>query len=156
MHIVNPPKGNPLAYPICTFSYVLLPLKTDKAPELRKFVFYALTQGQKLGPRLLFVPIPKVGARRGREDAEAGSELARIPALGASGRLSRRDARSLRSSRQATSGVAGPDESADGSAITSTMRYPPSREAIEKSTYSPSIVAGTSTPPTAASAGKTS
>jgi phosphate transport system substrate-binding protein len=60
MHIVNPPKGNPLAYPICTFSYVLLPMKTDKAPELRKFVFYALTQGQKLGPRLLFVPIPKV------------------------------------------------------------------------------------------------
>jgi phosphate transport system substrate-binding protein len=60
MHIVNPPRGNPLAYPICTFSYVLLPLKTDKAPELRKFVFYALTQGQKLGPKLLFVPIPKV------------------------------------------------------------------------------------------------
>ena len=60
MHIVNPPRGNPLAYPICTFSYVLLPTKTDKAPELRKFVFYALTQGQKLGPRLLFVPIPKV------------------------------------------------------------------------------------------------
>jgi phosphate transport system substrate-binding protein len=59
MHIVNPPKGNPLAYPICTFSYVILPTKTDKAAELRKFVFYALTQGQKLGPRLLFVPIPK-------------------------------------------------------------------------------------------------
>ena len=35
-------------------------MKTDKAPALRKFVFYALTQGQKLGPRLLFVPIPKV------------------------------------------------------------------------------------------------
>jgi phosphate transport system substrate-binding protein len=60
MHIVNPPKGNPLAYPICTFSYVLLPIKTDKAAALRKFVFYALTQGQKLGPRLLFVPVPKV------------------------------------------------------------------------------------------------
>jgi phosphate transport system substrate-binding protein len=60
MHIVNPPKGNPLAYPICTFSYVLLPTNTSKAPELRKFVFYALTQGQKLGPRLLFVPVPKV------------------------------------------------------------------------------------------------
>ncbi len=60
MHIVDPPKGNPLAYPICTFSYVLLPTKTEKAPDLRKFVFYALTQGQKLGPRLLFVPIPKV------------------------------------------------------------------------------------------------
>ena len=60
MHIVNPPKTNPLAYPICTFSYALLPTKSDKAPELRRFVFYALTQGQKLGPRLLFVPIPKV------------------------------------------------------------------------------------------------
>jgi phosphate transport system substrate-binding protein len=60
MHIVNPPAGDPLAYPICTFSYVLLPMKTDKAPELRKFVFYALTQGQKLGPKLLFVPIPNV------------------------------------------------------------------------------------------------
>lgn len=60
MHIVNPPRGNPLAYPICTFSYVLLPLKTEKASELRKFVFWALTQGQKMGPKLLFVPIPNV------------------------------------------------------------------------------------------------
>jgi phosphate ABC transporter phosphate-binding protein len=59
MHIVNPGKGNPLAYPICTFSYVILPTSSSKAAELRKFVFYALTQGQKLGPRLLFVPIPK-------------------------------------------------------------------------------------------------
>jgi phosphate transport system substrate-binding protein len=60
MHIVNPPKTAPLAYPICTFSYVLLPTKSEKAAELRKFVFYALTQGQKFGPRLLFVPIPHV------------------------------------------------------------------------------------------------
>jgi phosphate transport system substrate-binding protein len=60
MHIVNPGKASPLAYPICTFTYVLLPTKTDKAPELRKFVFYALTAGQKFGPKLLFVPIPHV------------------------------------------------------------------------------------------------
>jgi phosphate transport system substrate-binding protein len=60
MHIVNPAKGNPLAYPICTFSYVILPTNSSKAAEIRKFVFYALTQGQKLGPKLLFVPIPKV------------------------------------------------------------------------------------------------
>jgi phosphate transport system substrate-binding protein len=59
MHIVNPPKGNPLAYPICTFSYVIMPTNSSKAADLRKFVFYALTQGQKLGPKLLFVPIPK-------------------------------------------------------------------------------------------------
>jgi phosphate transport system substrate-binding protein len=59
MHIVNPPKSKPLAYPICTFSYVILPTSSSKAAELRRFVFYALTQGQKFGPKLLFVPIPK-------------------------------------------------------------------------------------------------
>jgi len=59
MHIVNPTKGDPLAYPICTFSYVILPINSSKSAALRRFVFYALTQGQKLGPKLLFVPIPK-------------------------------------------------------------------------------------------------
>jgi phosphate transport system substrate-binding protein len=59
MHIVNPTKGDPLAYPICTFSYVILPTNSSKATALRRFVFYALTQGQTLGPKLLFVPIPK-------------------------------------------------------------------------------------------------
>jgi phosphate transport system substrate-binding protein len=60
MHIVNPPKGNPLAYPICTYSYVIVPMRSSKAAALRQFVFYALTSGQKLGPKLLFQPIPKV------------------------------------------------------------------------------------------------
>jgi phosphate transport system substrate-binding protein len=62
MHIVNPPKGDALAYPICTFSYVILPTKNANAPELRRFVFYAVnpTQGQKLGPKLLFAPLPKM------------------------------------------------------------------------------------------------
>jgi phosphate transport system substrate-binding protein len=61
MHIVNPPKSQKLAYPICTFTYVLIPAKTAKAAELRKFVFWALTQGQKseYTAKLLFVPIPK-------------------------------------------------------------------------------------------------
>jgi phosphate transport system substrate-binding protein len=60
LSIVNPPKSKKNAYPICTFTYVILPTKTAKAKELRPFVFWALTGGQKLGPRLLFVPIPKV------------------------------------------------------------------------------------------------
>jgi phosphate transport system substrate-binding protein len=62
MHIVNPPRGDRLAYPISTFTYVILPVKSSKAAELRRFVFYAVnpTQGQKLGPRLLFAPLPKV------------------------------------------------------------------------------------------------
>ena len=60
LHIVNPPKADRLAYPIATFSYVILPLNSSKAAALRKFVFYALTQGQKFGPKLLFQPIPNV------------------------------------------------------------------------------------------------
>src|SRR5436190_7794937 len=62
LHIVNPPKADRLAYPICTFSYVVLPAKSSQAAALRKFVFYAVspTQGQKLGPKLLFAPLPKV------------------------------------------------------------------------------------------------
>jgi phosphate transport system substrate-binding protein len=59
LSIVNPPKGFKNAYPICTFTYIVLPTKTDKAKELRRFVFWALTSGQKYGPRLLFVRIPK-------------------------------------------------------------------------------------------------
>jgi phosphate transport system substrate-binding protein len=60
LSIVNPSKAYKQAYPICTFTYVILPLKTDNAPQLRKFVFWALTGGQKHGPKLLFVPVPKV------------------------------------------------------------------------------------------------
>jgi phosphate transport system substrate-binding protein len=62
MHIVNPPRGDRLAYPIATFTYVILPVKSSKAADLRKFVFYTVnpTQGQKLGPKLLFAPLPKV------------------------------------------------------------------------------------------------
>ena len=60
LHIVNPPKSDPLAYPICTFTYVILPTKTSNAADLRRFVFYAInpTQGAKLGPKLLFAPLP--------------------------------------------------------------------------------------------------
>jgi phosphate transport system substrate-binding protein len=60
LHIVNPSAKSKDAYPICTFTYVILPTKSDKAAELRKLVFWALTKGQTYGPKLLFVPIPKV------------------------------------------------------------------------------------------------
>ena len=59
MHIVNPPKSEPIAYPICTFTYVILPKQTPNAPALRKFIFWALTGGAKYGPKLRFVTIPK-------------------------------------------------------------------------------------------------
>jgi phosphate transport system substrate-binding protein len=61
LHIVNPPKSAPLAYPIATYTYVILPQQTSHAAELRKLVFWALTQGQqaKYTAPLLFVPLPK-------------------------------------------------------------------------------------------------
>ena len=61
LHIVNPPKSIPTAYPIATYTYIILPTKSPKAAELRKMVFWALTQGQKATytARLWFSPIPK-------------------------------------------------------------------------------------------------
>lgn len=61
MHIVNPPKSNAGAYPISSFTYVIIPQKTSQAPALRKFIFWALTpKVQQLGVKLRYVPIPKV------------------------------------------------------------------------------------------------
>ena len=62
LHIVNPPKSLPTAYPIATYTYVILPTKTANAAALRKMVFWALTSGQaaKYTARLWFAPIPKV------------------------------------------------------------------------------------------------
>jgi phosphate transport system substrate-binding protein len=60
LSIVNPAKRFKAAYPISTYTYVILSLQTQSAPELRKFVFWALTKGQPLGLRLRFVPVPKV------------------------------------------------------------------------------------------------
>jgi phosphate transport system substrate-binding protein len=61
MHIVNPPKSAPLAYPISTYTYVIVPQQSSHAAEIRKLVFWALTQGQqaKYTAPLLFVPLPK-------------------------------------------------------------------------------------------------
>jgi phosphate transport system substrate-binding protein len=58
--IVNPAKRQKLAYPICTFTYVIIPKQTGKAADLKRFVRWALTSGQTDGPRLLFSPLPKV------------------------------------------------------------------------------------------------
>jgi phosphate transport system substrate-binding protein len=61
MHIVDPPKTSKLAYPISTFTYVIVPQQTAKAAELRKLIFWALTQGQAKGytAKLIFAQLPK-------------------------------------------------------------------------------------------------
>ena len=65
--VVNPNAKAKFAYPICTFTYVILPLKTDKAAELKKFVDWAVTKGQSYGPKLLFVPLPKIVQQAARK-----------------------------------------------------------------------------------------
>jgi len=62
LHIVNPPKSLPTAYPIATYTYIILPTSSKNASALRKMVFWALTTGQsaKYTAKLWFVPIPKV------------------------------------------------------------------------------------------------
>lgn len=59
LSIVNPKKGNPLAYPIATFTYVIVSSGSSKSAELRKMVYWAVTQGQSYGKPLLFQPLPK-------------------------------------------------------------------------------------------------
>jgi phosphate transport system substrate-binding protein len=60
LSIVNPPKSQKLAYPICTFVYVIAPMKSSKASTLKQFISWAITSGQKYGPPLKFLPLPKV------------------------------------------------------------------------------------------------
>ena len=56
--IVDPPKGNPLAYPISTFTYVIASSGSAKSAELKKMIYWAVTRGQSFGPPLLFQPLP--------------------------------------------------------------------------------------------------
>jgi phosphate transport system substrate-binding protein len=60
LHVVNPPKSSPTAYPISTFTYIIVQLKTSLAAQLRKMIFWALTTDQqsKYTAKLWFAPIP--------------------------------------------------------------------------------------------------
>ena len=62
LHIVDPPKSAKLAYPISTYTYVIVRKSTTHGTELRKIIFWALTQGQKpqYANRLTFAPMSTV------------------------------------------------------------------------------------------------
>jgi phosphate transport system substrate-binding protein len=48
------------AYPISTYTYVIVPLESSKAEALKKFITYAIgPDGQAYGPDLDFAPLPK-------------------------------------------------------------------------------------------------
>lgn len=60
LSIVNPPKSNKYAdaYPISTYTYVIIAKRTAKTATLKKFIGWALTKGQTFGPKLFFQPLP--------------------------------------------------------------------------------------------------
>ncbi|MGN6430071.1 MAG: phosphate ABC transporter substrate-binding protein PstS [Gaiellaceae bacterium] len=66
LSIVNPPKSQKLAYPICTFTYVIAPLKSNKASTLKQFISWAITGGQQYAKPLQFYPLPKLVATADR------------------------------------------------------------------------------------------
>jgi phosphate transport system substrate-binding protein len=58
IHIVNPPARYSNAFPISTYTYVIVPTNAPQGSLLQSFIGYAIGTGQSLGPRLDFVPIP--------------------------------------------------------------------------------------------------
>jgi phosphate transport system substrate-binding protein len=55
-----PSKKLKAAYPICTFTYAIVPKSSPKKDELAKFIKYAISDGQKFGAALDFAPLPGV------------------------------------------------------------------------------------------------
>jgi phosphate transport system substrate-binding protein len=58
VHIVNPGKRYKNAFPIATYTYVIVHTSSRQAGLVKSFVSYAISSGQAFGPRLGFVPIP--------------------------------------------------------------------------------------------------
>jgi len=58
------------AYPIATFTWILLYKKYDNAPvgeAVKKFVTFGLTEGQKFAEELGYIPLPKEIVEKGLE-----------------------------------------------------------------------------------------
>lgn len=58
--IVDPPASAKVAYPISTFTYVIVKKGEGNLAAAKQFIAYALTTGQAFGAKLDFAPIPSV------------------------------------------------------------------------------------------------
>jgi phosphate ABC transporter phosphate-binding protein len=60
LSIVNPPKSKKYrnAYPISTYTYVIVAKKSNNAAALKGLIGWAITKGQKFGPKNFFTPLP--------------------------------------------------------------------------------------------------
>jgi phosphate transport system substrate-binding protein len=60
LHIVNPPKSKKYrnAYPIATYTYIIVANASKQAAALKQLIGWAITKGQPYGPKNYFVPLP--------------------------------------------------------------------------------------------------
>ena len=58
--LVDPPaSAGKLAYPISTYTWVIVPLQSKQAAAVKRFLLFAISKpGQQLGLKLLYAPIP--------------------------------------------------------------------------------------------------
>ena len=56
--IVDPPASAAKAYPLSTFTYALVPVATSKATSLKRFLQYAIGDGQQFAADLEFATLP--------------------------------------------------------------------------------------------------
>ena len=56
--IVDPPASAPAAYPICTFTYVIVPKTAAKAQALKAFLTFIYSDGQTLAKSVDFAKLP--------------------------------------------------------------------------------------------------
>lgn len=69
--ITNPPKKASIAYPLSTFTYMIVPRDAPQKTALVQFAKYCLTIGQKYGAALDFAPLPKVVKQAGLKAASS-------------------------------------------------------------------------------------
>jgi phosphate transport system substrate-binding protein len=60
LSIVNPPKSHKYrnAYPISTYTYIMVAKASKQPAALKQLIGWAITKGQKYGPKLFFAPLP--------------------------------------------------------------------------------------------------
>ncbi|WP_249009093.1 phosphate ABC transporter substrate-binding protein PstS [Conexibacter sp. DBS9H8] len=57
--LTDPPATAPGAYPISTFTYVIVPRASRRGRVIVRFIDWAVTRGQRSGPALDFAPLPR-------------------------------------------------------------------------------------------------
>ena len=79
LHIVNPARPTPHAYPMSTFTYAIVPTGSSVGSSIAAFVKYAVSSaGQKFGPALDFAPLPAVVHKADLKAASGSTSRTRL------------------------------------------------------------------------------